>query len=73
MKRPGRMRPTAHVGNHRAKASGSPMPAGKVASPGGGSAAPLNVTGKPTMPKNLVMKTPTLETLSTDRGAFKIK
>jgi hypothetical protein len=80
MKRTGRMRPTARTGNHKAKpktAPAGPMAGGRVAGPAtaGGPASPpvINVTGKPKPYGGMAMKTPTLESLSTDRGSFKIK
>ena len=77
MKRTGRMRPTARTGNHKAKAPTGPIAAGRVAGPAssgkGPAMQPINVTGKPKPYGGLAMKTPTFQSLTTDRGAFKIK
>ena len=78
MKRSGGMRRVGAKGNHKAKAPTSPMgSSGRVAGPAGSgkgpAVQPINVTGKPQPLGGMAMKTPTFQSLTTDRGAFKIK
>jgi len=63
MKSPRGLKPNKPIGSQSS---------GRATSPAGGGAGPLKITA----PKNLdafTHKTPTFKTLTTDRGAFRIK